>query len=514
MSKTSADIEVLSWVEGVLNRPEVRAKLEHVVTADTFQAQQLAQRLMQLRTSLRENAYNRIFEARAKVSEDLLALQQSLSQLIHFSAVAGEDANMFISLQRSVVSVTQKLSVFGEDDADGDGMRDDQAQAPGQAQPANPATPQAPDKNAPSLSLDVDTAPIAPDNQPQPPASAEPKPEQVQQDPDDIADENANPEPAGNQNQETEEPGQAQQAEPGSDLEKPPTAPEGEEGAQEPADGQDDPKDPKDIKLSLNDVGEQPQDEEDPDDGVDGEEPETDEDQEGLKKEFSDVAKKVQEKNKKQGLFESLVTPGIDGKAQATAKTDKVKPSFRFAYRGVRGETVSMLVTDRVYYIKPAANYLGGNVDRLNKAITKHMDENPGYNATLQQIRLLISQSKLVVVKRVRLTKQQLRKTLRAPEQKTGQFGAVVMDPTTAWKFRGVGVQKTTNQATCIYFEVGDTEYGAVPDKTFKDKDIDDVAGSIFGHLKKVSYTDGFKYLEKLVRNGSLRIIYQDKIGE
>lgn len=523
------------WIESVLNNPEFRAKYESAVTAaDTYMASQLAQNLMQLRNQQRSNAYKKIFEARAKVADDLLSLQTSLSELIHYSAVAGEDTKIFVSLQHNVVTVTQKLSMFGEDDANGDGMRDNQAQAPGTPMPADPSQPQqpgAPVENAPSLDLDIDTAPMAPDNQPEPEANQVLPADKVQQDPDDVTDENAEV-PGAKKPAPTPSP-----AHEGDNIDGPselPDAPPAEEDAPgkdgAPADeggfdtsedegGEDEGEAPADEKEAA--PAEEPEGEAAPDAESDESAPdeeESSEDQNELHKEFGKVAKKAKAGGKK-GLFESLTDEGGQAAAASVAEgkegeLQKPADNFRFVYRGVRGETISALITNKVYYFKPTPELCGGDVNTLNVAMCRFLENRPGYAAAMQKLNALRASGKLKVVKRVRLSKAQLRAMLHAPEQNKGQLGAVPMDEGTSWRYRGVGMQKISNQDVCLWLEVGDKEYGLVPNKkVWGDKSIEEVDGPLQGKLKKLSYTEGLKFMLGLVHTKKLSVIFQGKVS-
>jgi hypothetical protein len=515
------------WLEGILNDPKFRERVQAVVTsADTYLASQLARNLMQLRNEQRTNAYKQIFAARTKVSEDLLALQNSLSALIHYSAVAGEDANVFINLQRSVVTVTQKLSVFGEEDVDGDGMRDSQAQAPGT--PADPAAAGNPERNLPSLDMDVDRAPIAPDNQPEPktvlPA------DQVQQDPDDVTDENATTPSADGQ--EVAAPNEAAPADEAGNAEEDaprdavapaaPAAPApGAQPEQEGFDtGDDEGEAPAEEGAAPAD-GENPAPEEEEDEDSDTKAPEEQEvvdDKDKLHQEFGRLAQKG--KKGKKGLFESLTDPALDAKpgeaaaSVAEAKQTVKEKNFRFVYRGIRGGCVSAMITNKVYYFQPTPKLYGGDVNKLDVALRKHLETHPGYANALTILNQLRTSGKLRIIRRVQLSKQQLRKILHAPEQNAhAQLGSIKFDEGTAWRYRGVGLQKISNQEAAIWFEVGDTEYAVLPNKkVYGDKDIEDVNGGIQQKLKTLSYTDGLKYLVRLVHTKHLTPIYQGKI--
>lgn len=521
------------WIESVLNNPEFRAKYEQTITAaDTFMASQLAQSLMQLRNQQRSNAYKKIFEARAKVADDLLSLQTSLSELIHYSAVAGEDTKIFVSLQHNVVTVTQKLSMFGEDDANGDGMRDSQAQAPGTPMPADPSQPQqpgAPVQNAPSIDLDIDTAPMAPDNQPEPEAHQVLPADKVQQDPEDVTDEDAGgPKPAAtpspaHEGDNIDGPAELPDAPADEGAPAPDAAPADEAGFDtsedddQAADKEDEEAAQDDGAPKANPEGGEAAPDADSDEAAPDEE-ESSEDQNELHKEFGKVAKKAKAGGKK-GLFESLTEEPEQAAAASVAEGKEgelTKPAdnFRFVYRGVRGETISALITNKVYYFKPTPELCGGDVNSLNVAMLRYMEKRPGYASALQKLNTLRATGKLKVVKRVRLSKAQLRAALHAPEQNKGQLGAVPMDEGTSWRYRGVGLQKISNQDVCLWLEVGDREYGLVPNKkVWGDKTIEEVDGPIQGKLKKLSYTDGLKFMLNLVHTKKLNVIFQGKVS-
>jgi len=238
-----------------------------------------------------------------------------------------------------------------------------------------------------------------------------------------------------------------------------------------------------------------------------------------LHQEFGRLAQKG--KKPKKGLFESLTDPALDekpaeGEAAASVVEAKIKKenNFRFVYRGIRSNSVSAVITNKVYYFAPTAKLYGGDVQKLDVALRKHLESHPGYSNALQVLNQLRTAGKLRIVRRVSLSKQQLRKLLHAPEQSThAQLGAIKFDEGTAWRYRGLGLQKISNQEEAIWFEVGDTEYAVLPNKkVFGDKDIDSVNGSIQQKLKTLSYTDGLKYLVRLVHIKQLVPIYQGKI--
>jgi hypothetical protein len=370
--------------------------------------------------------------------------------------------------------------------------------------------------------MEIDRAPIAPDNQPEPtevlPAN------KVQQDPDDVTDEDAvipaarpsadgqnvvapvpnpkednekpaakKPEPEGFDTSEDEGEEAPEGAAPADDAGDG-AAPEGEEGAEDDEDS--------DTKAP--------------------EQEEVVEDKDKLHQEFGRLAQKG--KKSKKGLFESLTDPDLDKKepaegeaaaSVAEAKQDvKKEKNFRFVYRGIRGNCVSALITNKVYYFQPTEKLYKGDVNKVDVALRKHLETHPGYTNALATLNQLRTAGKLKIIRRVSLSKQQLRKILHAPEQNAHtQLGTIKFDEGTAWRYRGVGLQKISNQEAALWLEVGDTEYAVLPNKkVFGNKDIEDVNGSIQQKLKLLSYTDGLKYLVRLVHNKQLQVIYQGKI--
>ncbi len=493
----SNQVPTHEWIESVLNNPTVRERVLHVLTAaDTFAASQLAENLMRLRNQQRQQAYTKIFEARAKVAEDLLALQTSLSSLIHFSAVAGEETRSFVGLMNNVVNVTRKLSVFGEDDANGDGLRDTEAtQVPGQPQAPEPGMKtEQQGVQAPSLDLEVDTAPMAPDNQPEPKPTDVLPPSQIQQDPDDVTDEDAKL-PGQPEAPKKEAPAPVVPTQKSDEAEDQPS--EDDSAAfdnAEDTDADDGAPEPEGPDTESDESA--PEDEEQSDD------------ESNLHKEFGKIAKKA--KSDKKGLYEST----LGAPAEASAESDNKKPAvFRFAYRGVRGDSISTLVANKVYYFKPAPDFCDGDANKLNVLMRRYLEKKPGYTAALQKLNALVKAGKVKATRRVTLSKKQLREITIAPELVNGQLGATELNPGTGWRWRGVGLQKLSNQDVCLWLEVGNNEYALVPNPAvFKDKTIEDVDGPIQGNLKKLSYTQGLSFILAMIKTKKLTVLYQGKI--
>jgi hypothetical protein len=468
-------LATLAWIEDVLANTDAKKRIEAAVTANATMTNSIVKQLTALRAQLRENAYSKIYEARAAVGDDLLKLTQSLTTLIHFSSVAGEDTSAYVALLRSVSKVTQQLSFFGEEDSDGDGIRDD-------AENTSPELDlQIDDGNAPP----ADNAVVAPKDEVQdssPTESPDIDPDSVQ--PDDAE------QGEGEQPDNSEEEG-------GEDS--------GEEPAADEGDGSDEGQD-----AEMNDDGEIQQD-----GAEDGSDAET---------EFDNVVKNLHrgKKQKKEGEEEdgkkSFLEKIEDGEGEGDVAESSVLAGahdFRFAYLGINEDKKSVVavVGDKRYCYKPAASLFGGSIERLDKAIRKFMAENTGYSAVLQKINALVREKKLAISRADKLTTREVRDNV-ATEIDRAQLGAEAIPAGTPWRYNGVGIQRVSNQDVCLWFEIGSKEYAAIPNaKAMRDgEDIDDFSDRIHGRLKTLSYDDGLTFLIGLVKRKVIKVIYVGKL--
>lgn len=479
MDKTTQQLTALAWIEEVLASTDAKSKIEAAVTANATMTNSIVKQLTALRAQLRENAYSKIYEARAAVGDDLLKLTQSLTTLIHFSSVAGEDTSAYVALLRSVSKVTQQLSFFGEEDADGDGIRDD-------AENANPELDLQIDDGNPPPS---DDAVVAPKDEVQDPSETESPdvdPDSVQ--PDDAGEE-AQPEDQGEDGGDaSDEDGTGEQG----DEAMPEDGQEGEidedgeiqqDGAE---DGQDAENDFDNVVKNLR-RGKKPTK------GEDGEEDDG-------KKSFLE---KIDEEDDGSGTAESSVATGG-------------AHEFRFAYLGIdeNSENVVAVVGDKRYFYAPSGELFAGNVERLDRAIRKLMAQSTGYSAVLQKINSLVRAKKLTISHVDALTSAKEVRDNVSTEIDRAQLGAVNIPAGTPWRYRGVGIQKVSNQEICIWFEIGSKEYAAIPNpKALKDgEDIEDFSGRIQSRLKTLSYDDGLTFVVGLVKRKVLKVIFAGKI--
>lgn len=470
---------ILEWIDSVLS-PEVRAKVEHMVQANNAASQPLIKQLQALRAQLRENAYQKIYEARAGVADDLLKLTQSLTQLIHYSNVAGEDTSAYISLMRSVSQVTQKLSFFGEDDADGDGVKDSEEAG------LDPAS---------DLELDIDET------------NPEPKPEDVIKPQDEVKDEaetedeNVDPDsvkPEDAAQEPSEEPA-------GEDVEM--TDDESGEGDAEQSNNFDD-----DFEKAVKSMpkqkkaAEQDDEQAEPDGEESAEEPSEDDEQEDG------------EPKKKKGFLAKLddAEPEEETAESSTQVLSAAENKFRFAYLGISPskQKISAVVTDTIYEYKPESTLFGGDVKRLDTAIRKLLASEAGYSAVLLKLNSLVKAKKLKIVARKDIKGNDLRNSLKSPVDQ-GQLGENEVPEGTPWRYRGIGLQKVKNNQVCIWFEVGSKEYAAVPNtKSLKaGEDIDGFDARVQGKLKTLSYDDGLGFIIGLIERGHLKPIFVGPIG-
>ena len=567
-----ASARTVQWIDRVLANPAVQAQIEaQVVAADTSATgMQLAKQLSVLRGQLKETAYQKIFEARAKVGEDLLALNQSLSALIHYSSVAGEDASSFISLQRSVSQVTQKLSLFGEDDANGDGVKDAQGnpqagpgalnnQAAGQGAPQGNGQDGAPTlspedaeiqkklKDVPTLDLESSDN-LADDSQE--PSGKIVDPSQALQE-EGEADENADPEdPSQGANSEMGQavqkmkpkaaPAPAEKAAPApeADAEEPaeteePAAPAEEEQAPEaapdaPAEEGADEKDP----FAGEPGGEEKADEEAPaEDAGEGEGEAPAEDGAEAPKEGEEKApagKKAPAKKK--GFLDSLdedeekpeaeeEAPAEDAEASddealahtVTASSDET----RFLYEGIYKDSLKFIFGNTVNLYKPTKDYFDGDINKVDAALRASLAQDKGMRTTIKKVRTAIGQGKLTRVKRVELSAPQIGTLLKSPVDKA-QLGSITLPEDTPWTYRGIGVRKDSNQKTCMWFEIGSKEFGVAPNPKAleaKKETEDEFSARLVKHLKALSNVDGLKFVVGLIKKKILLPLYAGPIG-
>jgi hypothetical protein len=499
--------ETLDWVESVLSKTDVRERIESLVTANATMTNSIVKQLTALRAQLRENAYSKIYEARAAVGDDLLKLTQSLTTLIHFSSVAGEDTTAYVSLLRSVSKVTQQLSFFGEADADGDGVKDDVAgEDPAldlQVDDGNPQPPEdavmSPDKevadDSATESPDVDPANVQPEDGD---AGGEPA-------------EDANPEDAGEDGQDAEmdEDGEVQTTD-GDQY-----ANEFDQVVKNLKNGKPAKQVPEDSQEGDSGEGEdtgegEPAQEGDESAGEgEGEGEETDEDEaakDGKKKGFLNSI----------GEGEGEDAEGEDANtAESAVATAAAESGFRFAYLGVCEDDkhICAIVGDKRYFYAPSDALFGGNVAKLDTAVRKLLNTAPGYTAVLQRLNSLVKAKKLKITQADKLSTSEIRDDV-STEIDRAQLGAVDVPAGTPWRYRGVGIQRVSNQDVCIWFEMGAKEYAAIPNpKILKpDEDIDGFSGRIHERLKLLSYDDGLTFLVGLIKRKAVKVIYAGRI--
>lgn len=456
---------ILEWIDSVLS-PEVKAKVEHLVQANSAVSQPLIKQLQALRAQLRENAYQKIYEARAGVADDLLKLTQSLTQLIHYSNVAGEDTSAYISLMRSVSQVTQKLSFFGEDDADGDGVKD--SEEPG----LDPAS---------DLELDID------ETSPEPKPEDTIKPEEDVKDEAPTEDENVDPDAVKPEDEAPEEPAPDEETEMTDDE-------SGEGDADADQEGDLDADFEKAVKSAPKHK-KAPAEEEEP---AEDEEP---------SEEDEDPAKK-------KGFLAKLDDSEAETAESSTQVLSAAENKFRFAYLGIARNKISALVTDTIYEYKPEATLFGGDLKRLDTALRKLLATEAGYSAVLSKLNDLVKAKKLKIVARKEVKGNDLRSSLKSPVDQ-GQLGENDVPDGTPWRYRGIGLQNVKNNQVCVWFEVGSKEYAAIPNpKSLKaGEDIDGFDARIQGRLKTMSYNDGLGFIIGLIERGHLKPIFVGPIG-
>jgi hypothetical protein len=488
--------DILQWIEETIPQ-SVRASIESRIQANAALTNPLVKQLVALRAQLKENAYQKIFETRATVCDDMLKLTQSLTNLVHFSSVAGEDTSAYVNLLRNVSKVTQQLSFFGEDDENGDGIRDgvdefdDLSLTPTDKKP---------------LSIDEAKNPQAPSTETKP---AETKPaaapvnkdtgKTAEQEIDDASAED--PKGEGIEDAELDDDGEVKKSD----------------------DSADNGKNPLDSALdALNNIDDSSSEE-----GADDElgQEESDESSKEEKTEDSTDSKKpksfldqIDEESDQESDEESSDSEDADASSDESVTASDVvinKKTYRFAYLGLSPDKqkIRALVNDTIYIYSPSADLFGGDVVKLDLAMKKLVAKSAGYAAALTKINSLIRDEVLSVVSKKKLKLKAIRKGLTNAIDK-GQLGEVHPKPGTPWKYRGVGIQKISNQEECIWFEAGSKEYSLIPnEKAMKGESLDDFSKGIESRLKTLSYDDGLKFIVGLVSRNVFKVIYVGYLG-
>jgi hypothetical protein len=494
--------DILQWIEDTIPE-EIRASIETKIQANAAMTNPLIKQLVALRAQLKENAYQKIFEARASVADDLLKLTQSLTNLIHFSSVAGEDTSAYVALLRSVSKVTQQLTFFGEDDANGDGVKDEEETVidddlslsldDGSSKPLtideakNPAIKQQQSQSPKQAPVNKDTGKTAEQeideaaNDPtedegegeEEPAQEKPKSDSSL---DDVLN-SLNGKPSKEDSEDSEEPSNDESSEDESSEDAPEEAPsEDDAGTEESDEESDSSKKPVKKKSFLEELDEEPSEED------------SDEDTES---EDADAAVAA---------------------AVATAPKFDINKA-RFVYRGVIDGTINVIVNDIELSYKPESTLFGGDVNKLDIAMKKLMVKNHGYTAPLLKIQSLSKSKQITLIAKSRLKPANLHKELLNKVDKA-QLGEVTPKPGTPWRWRGIGIHALSNQEECVWFEVGSKEYAALPNKKAlkEDEDLEAFNNRIEAKLKTLSYNDGLKFVLGLVERKVLNTIYVGQI--
>ena len=86
--------------------------------------QAMTKKIEALRRQFKEQSLQVAYESKQKLAGLLREITHVLTDLIHAMNVNGEDASAMAKLQSQIGKVTKSLSFVGEDDADGDGFKD------------------------------------------------------------------------------------------------------------------------------------------------------------------------------------------------------------------------------------------------------------------------------------------------------------------------------------------------------------------------------------------------------
>jgi hypothetical protein len=84
----------------------------------------MSKKIEALRKQFKEQSLQVSYESKQKLAGLLRETSHVLTDLIHAMNICGEDAGAMTKLQQQVGKVTRSLSFVGEDDANGDGIKD------------------------------------------------------------------------------------------------------------------------------------------------------------------------------------------------------------------------------------------------------------------------------------------------------------------------------------------------------------------------------------------------------
>ncbi len=213
-----------------------------------------------------------------------------------------------------------------------------------------------------------------------------------------------------------------------------------------------------------------------------------------------------EEKAKNGGFMDSL-------DEEATSSLHEVTAGLRFAYIGIKkikikGEVVQVAKavygdnhkpTATVYYYRPTEKLLGGNIEKLDKAFKKTLAEKNGYHALAVFIPKLVKSGKLIQVKK----------------KDVDVTSEINKDPGEGfWSYMGIQEHPIKDSKKAIWFEIGDTQFAAIPNKLFLKGDIYEVDRyikiKITGNKEAagMSYVNGLEKLNGLVASKKLKIIF------
>lgn len=281
-------------------------------------------------------------------------------------------------------------------------------------------------------------------------------------------------------------------------------------------------KDPKEEPAKPK-VKEDAEDADDTEDDVDSEEDAGDEESKSnkpdakkaklLKKKLAKPAKTEDKKSddsgdtkKEGGLVQSLLA---ESSFQAVA-------GMRFVYLGTKnvkknGESVTVLLAGfgthdndslRVYYYKPTSKFFKGDAVKIDKLFRKILESEGGYAKLSSELNARVKTNHLEII---------ARKEKQASE---------ILDTDGSWSYRGVAQHPKNPEKKAIWFEIGTSEFAALPSKNFESGDVVEadsyIQVNLIGSKKHGGvgkpYSDGLAALENLVSSGKLKIIFHAKI--
>lgn len=407
-----------------------------------------------MRKHFKEQALQVSYESKQKLASILREMAHVLTDLIHAMNVNGEDASAMMKLQSQAGKITRSMSFVGEDDADGDGIKDSIKHSVGltlgdnndgdSEEDEKPEDHNEAFKSAVKSLKPTDTqTEDKPDVKTLPKQESKSEPEDGEDEDGDLEEEDTNSVDPENQPEEK----------------------------------------PKPVKKKLLKKSKPVADSED-----------------------ADASKPEGKDSGKKGFVETMLA---ESSFQAIA-------GMRFVYMGPKnvkkgGESISVILAGfgshsddsmKVYYYKPSSKFFGGDTARIDNVFKKILESGDGYSKLSQELNARVKSGHLEIVAR---KEKQASEVLDS--EGSWSYRGVGQHPKNNKKkalWFEIGAQEFA-AVPHSRFESGDVEEADAYIRTHI------VGSKQHGSVGK-SYLEGLTALEKLVASHRLKVIFHANI--